>query len=205
MESACAGSRGGLGFASGRRRWGRAPATARNAGRALCVVSGGIAVIFLAGCDQLLMYDRTSRSTTGQQPGQQHSTAARSVPSSTPVWSNAPVSSDARVANGSDARVANGGAKPVVVKSGETPAVNLVGLDERQVEAMLGPPTEQEDRPPAKTWRYRGERCTVDLALYPDVETRVFRTLSYEVVTGEDTAAQERRCLAELRSHAHPR
>jgi len=131
----------------------------------------------------------------------------KSALSSKPVWGSRPTSGDP-AANGTESKPAETrsvATRSGAAKSAEVPPVNLVGLDERQVEAMLGPPTEQEDKPPAKTWRYRGERCTVDLALYPDVETRVFRTLSYEVVTTEDSAAQERLCLADLRSHARPR
>ncbi len=201
MKSACAVPPSGPGLTGGTRRWGAPRAAKRYVGRALGLVSGSIAVIFLTGCDQLRLHDRTSPWATGQLHN-----APRSALSSTPVWGNPQPGDPAAIgAPSKPAETKPAGVRPAEAKSAEALPVNLVGLDERQLEAMLGPPTEREDKPPAKTWRYRNERCTVDLALYPDVETRVFRTLSYEVVTGEDTATQERLCLAELRSHARPR
>lgn len=77
-----------------------------------------------------------------------------------------------------------------------------VGMDESQLQALLGPPTVQEDRAPGKVWRYRNGRCTVNLTLYPDVETRVYRALAYEVTSDDDSAEKKRLCMAELESRA---
>lgn len=79
--------------------------------------------------------------------------------------------------------------------------VNLVGLDSTQVQKMLGAPAEESDRAaPAKSWRYRYAQCTLDMTLYPDVQTQVFRVLSYEVNGNDGTEQGKRQCNAGLRS-----
>jgi hypothetical protein len=84
------------------------------------------------------------------------------------------------------------------------PAVNLMGKSEGQVRAMLGPPTSVEERAPGKTWHYRDGRCSVDVQLYPDVQTRQFGTLAYEVKSDDNSDEGRRDCLARLRSRAQP-
>jgi hypothetical protein len=84
------------------------------------------------------------------------------------------------------------------------PAVNLVGKSEGQVRAMLGPPTSVEERAPGKTWHYRDGRCSVDVQLYPDVQTRQFGTLAYEVKSNDNSDEGRRDCLARFRSRAQP-
>lgn len=86
---------------------------------------------------------------------------------------------------------------------GANDSIHLIGLDEGELQKLLGPPTLQEDRAPGKTWRYRDGRCTLDLSLYPDVETRVYRTLSYEVSSDDHTDEGKRLCMVELQSRAH--
>jgi hypothetical protein len=71
--------------------------------------------------------------------------------------------------------------------------------------ALLGPPTSVEERAPGKTWRYRDGQCSVDIQLYPDVQTRRFGTLAYEVKSDDNTDEGKRGCLAQLQSHAQPK
>jgi hypothetical protein len=85
------------------------------------------------------------------------------------------------------------------------PPVNLVGLDEQELRKLLGPPAAEEDRPPGKLWRYRKGKCTLNLSLYPDVQTRKFGTLTYEVKSDDDTDEGKRTCLAELQSSGQDR
>jgi hypothetical protein len=85
-----------------------------------------------------------------------------------------------------------------------TPAVNLMGKSEGQVRALLGPPTSVEERAPGKTWHYRDGRCSVDVQLYPDVQTRQFGTLAYEVKSDDNSDEGRRDCLARFRSRAQP-
>ena len=82
--------------------------------------------------------------------------------------------------------------------------VTLVGKSEGQVRAMLGPPTSVEERAPGKTWHYRDGRCSVDVQLYPDVQTRQFGTLAYEVKSDDNSDEGRRECLARFRSRAQP-
>jgi len=80
--------------------------------------------------------------------------------------------------------------------------VNLVGKSEAEVRSLLGSPTSEEDRAPGKTWHYRDGQCTVDVQLYPDVQTRQYGTLSYEVKSNDSTDEGKRLCMAQFRSHA---
>ena len=83
---------------------------------------------------------------------------------------------------------------------------SYVGLAEAQLVARLGQPSARhESEPPGKTWRYQNRNCAVDFMLYPDVETRIYRALAYEVITDDKSAAGKRLCLAELAARAHDR
>ena len=84
-------------------------------------------------------------------------------------------------------------------------SVNLIGLDEQQLRALLGPPAAEEDRPPAKIWRYRKGGCSLNLSLYPDVQTRKFGTLTYEVKSDDNTDEGKRACLADIQPRGQAR
>jgi hypothetical protein len=77
----------------------------------------------------------------------------------------------------------------------QAPAPKLVGLDESQLRALLGSPTESEARAPGKVWRYRSANCTVSITLYPEVHTLTFRSLAYEVTSNDDSAGRKHDCL----------
>jgi hypothetical protein len=83
--------------------------------------------------------------------------------------------------------------------------VNLIGLGEQELRAKLGPPAAEEERPPGKILRYRTGGCTLNLSLYPDVQTRKFGTLTYEVRSDDDTDEGKRNCLADLQSRVQAR
>jgi hypothetical protein len=83
--------------------------------------------------------------------------------------------------------------------------MHLIGLDEGQLKARFGPPATEEDQSPGKTLRYRNRRCTLSLALYPDIQTLVFKALSYEVTSDDHSATGTRRCLTELESRSRSR
>jgi len=76
----------------------------------------------------------------------------------------------------------------------------LIGLNETEVETYLGPPMLQEDRAPTKLWVFRSKNCTINVTLYPDVETRQFHALSYEVISDVHTVERTRQCIAEFSS-----
>lgn len=81
-------------------------------------------------------------------------------------------------------------------------SVNLIGKSEGQVRALLGPPTSVEERAPGKTWHYRDGQCSADVQLYPDVQTRQFGTLAYEVKSDDNTDEGRRGCVAQFGSRA---
>lgn len=107
-------------------------------------------------------------------------------------------------------------AKPQEEAKGETPPptatpapspsenVTLMGKSEGQVRALLGAPTSVEERAPGKTWHYRDGQCSVDVQMYPDVKTRQFGTLAYEVKSDDNSDEGKRGCLARFRSRAQP-
>ncbi|MDR3437276.1 hypothetical protein [Telmatospirillum sp.] len=74
----------------------------------------------------------------------------------------------------------------------------LISLDETEVQSLLGPPVAVEDHSPGKTWRFRKQDCLLNVALYPDVETRVFRVLSYEVTSDDHNDRAKRLCEAKF-------
>jgi hypothetical protein len=94
---------------------------------------------------------------------------------------------------------------PPARSSSEGPAVTLAGKSENELRAMLGTPTSEEERPPGKRWRYRDGQCTLDVQLYPDVQTKQFGTLAYEVKSDDNTDEGKRLCLAQLQSRVQAR
>jgi len=83
--------------------------------------------------------------------------------------------------------------------------VNLIGKSESEIRVLLGPPTSEEDRAPGKTWHYQDGQCTVDIQLFPDVQTRTFGTLAYEVKSNDSTDEGKRLCMAQLKSRTQAR
>ncbi len=83
--------------------------------------------------------------------------------------------------------------------------VSLIGKSESQVRALLGPPTSVEERAPGKAWHYRDGHCSATIQLYPDVQTRQFGTLAYEVKSDDDTDEGKRGCVAQFSARAQSR
>ncbi|MGE0118541.1 MAG: hypothetical protein AB7S71_12595 [Dongiaceae bacterium] len=75
----------------------------------------------------------------------------------------------------------------------------LVGLDFGETEALLGLPTKQEEKPPAKVWTYSGTDCELTIFFYADINTQEFRALTYEVTGNEATGGSDDQCLAQLK------
>jgi hypothetical protein len=55
--------------------------------------------------------------------------------------------------------------------------VKLIGLTQRETVTLLGTPSAQWDRPPAKVWHYQGPGCAVDVFFYLDVSRNEFSAL----------------------------
>ncbi|MGH6933562.1 MAG: hypothetical protein ACREEE_14140 [Dongiaceae bacterium] len=77
----------------------------------------------------------------------------------------------------------------------------LIGLGFRDAEALLGEPVWRGERPPAKVWTYSGENCVLNIFFYADINTREFRSLTYEIKDGSPAEEEEQltnQCLARL-------
>lgn len=58
--------------------------------------------------------------------------------------------------------------------------IKLVGLSRNETVALLGLPTGESERSPAKVWQYLAGDCTVDIYFYLDVARNDFYALHYE-------------------------
>ena len=74
----------------------------------------------------------------------------------------------------------------------------LVGLDFAQTQRLLGQPSRQEEKPPAKVWVYNGTDCDLTIFFYADINTREFRALTYEIKNHLATEGTDDQCLAQL-------
>jgi hypothetical protein len=73
----------------------------------------------------------------------------------------------------------------------------LIGLDEASLRSVLGEPAATEETAPSKLWIYRRRQCTMNITLYPDVETRKFYALNYEV-SGNDGSIRQQQCITQF-------
>jgi hypothetical protein len=154
--------------------------------------------LLIAGCDD---FARDARRDFGRMTSQSPFAASatpRSTASPSGRQSAAVSASDPKI---SSLREPSAPEKEVVTA---TP-VNLVGQSESDIRARFGAPTSQEDRAPGKTWRYRHGQCALDVSLYPDVQTRKFTTLAYEVRSDDNTDQGKQLCLGQLQSRGRSR
>jgi hypothetical protein len=75
----------------------------------------------------------------------------------------------------------------------------LIGLDEASLKLVMGEPASKEDTAPSQLWVYRRHQCTMNITLYPDVETKKFHALNYEV-NGNDGSVRQQQCLTQFSS-----
>src|SRR5262245_3909373 len=118
----------------------------------------GIGTLSLVGCE---LSQSASRSSAQSRPSTKAAPARVTSPA-------AAQSSRARAESGSAPGQPSSPAEPKGADGGRP--VNLIGLEEQQLRALLGPPAAEEDRPPGKIWRYRKGGCTLNFSLYPDVQ-----------------------------------
>lgn len=57
----------------------------------------------------------------------------------------------------------------------------LIGLSADEVERLLGRPSAVDEVPPARIWRYAQGDCVLRIQMFMEMNTRSFRTLSYEL------------------------
>jgi hypothetical protein len=75
-------------------------------------------------------------------------------------------------------------------------ALDVIGFDQDQIEARLGPAAQAWAHLPAMEAIFNKGGCTLDVTFYPDIRTRVYRALAYKVVGNVDTVEERRRCSA---------
>jgi len=151
----------------------------------------GISLLLLSGCDVANNAQRDLSRLVSSNPFSAKPAPAGRV-ASTP-------------AKPTPAAVKTKQVPPKVEPQGEVSSptpVNLMGMSEGQVRALLGTPTSVEERAPGKTWHYRFGQCRANVQLYPDVQTRQFGTLAYEVKSDDNTDEGRRGCVAQLSSRA---
>ena len=76
----------------------------------------------------------------------------------------------------------------------------VIGWDETKIKTVFGAPETQEDHAPTKRWVYHARQCTLNLTFYPEVETREFHALNYEVNSDDGSAKRQQACVAEFSS-----
>jgi len=158
-----------------------------------------VGLLLLSGCEAARnMGNDFARLTSPQsppvQPKKKAQPAARRRPAGTTPVSPETSASATESASASPAR-----------SSSDAPTVTLAGKSDNEVRALLGAPTSEEERPPGKRWRYRDGQCTLDVQLYPDVQTKQFGTLAYEVKSDDNTDEGKRLCLAQFQSRLQAR
>ncbi len=150
----------------------------------------GLGLLLLSGCDVMQAARNDLASLGASKPPPPAAPVRKPAPQPVPAARPAkPVSA---------AAAADVAAAPTT--AAEAPPLVLTGYRESQLRALLGPPTSMEDRPPGKQWRYRDGKCTLDIQLYPDVETKQYGTLSYKVKSDDDTDEGRRLCMAQFQS-----
>ncbi len=160
----------------------------------------GISLLLLSGCDVAHNAQRDLTRLVHSDPF----TASRPAPAVRVASAPAKPPAAATAVAASETRPE----PPRVEPSRDVPApapVNLIGKSEGQVRALLGPPTSVEERAPGKTWHYRDGQCSANVQLYPDVQTRQFGTLAYEVKSDDNTDEGKRGCVAQFSARAHSR
>jgi hypothetical protein len=74
----------------------------------------------------------------------------------------------------------------------------LVGFDRDQLAQLFGPPGFKRRDNPVEIWQYRGADCTLDLFLYRDGASDVYRVAHYEVRARGPAKATADECMARL-------
>ncbi|HZT88827.1 MAG TPA: hypothetical protein VFA12_12725 [Stellaceae bacterium] len=74
----------------------------------------------------------------------------------------------------------------------------LIGLDPAAATAMLGPPAESEEHPPATVWRYRGGGCGLELVFYFDSRSGKLRSIRDDLRGAGGDPEKRKACLAAI-------
>lgn len=88
--------------------------------------------------------------------------------------------------------------KPPVVTHAQID--ELIGWNESEIKTVFGSPASEEDNAPTKRWVYHSKQCTMNVTLYPEVETKQFHALNYEVSSDDGSTKRQQACVAEFSS-----
>jgi hypothetical protein len=179
--------------------------------KSLCLQTLMVGLLLLSGCDVVQSArNDLSRIVSSDPAKSPHHAVARRTPAAKPAAktetaaSAQPAGTQPGTANGAAAASSPDAKTDTAADTADSSSVKLIGKSEGEIRALLGPPTTVEERAPGKTWRYRDGKCTFDIQLYPDVQTRQFGTLAYEVKSDDNTDEGNRACLAQFRSRSQP-
>jgi hypothetical protein len=93
--------------------------------------------------------------------------------------------------------------KPIIARLGDTDRLDMIGLDQSEIQSLLGPPTQDLQQLPAVEAIFSAERCTLNVTLYPDIRTRIYHALAYKVASDVDTVKERRRCFDAFAARLH--
>jgi hypothetical protein len=78
------------------------------------------------------------------------------------------------------------------------PSPKLIGLTQNETAALLGPPSSQWERPPAKVWHYQGPDCTLDIFFYLDLSRNEFSALHFAAAGPDGAAPPNQQCVSRI-------
>ena len=90
--------------------------------------------------------------------------------------------------------------KPKVPAAPRPQIDELIGWNESDLKTVFGAPASQADHGPTKQLAYHIKQCTLNVTLYPEVETKQFHALNYEVSSDDGSAKRQQACVAEFTS-----
>lgn len=90
--------------------------------------------------------------------------------------------------------------KPKVPAAPRPQIDELIGWNESEIKTVFGAPAAQEDHAPTKRWVYHTKQCTMNVTFYPEVETKQFHALNYEVNADDGSAKRQQACVTEFSS-----
>lgn len=81
-------------------------------------------------------------------------------------------------------------------------APKVIGLTQQETVSLLGVPSAQWDRPPARVWHYQGPDCAVDVFFYLDLSRNEFSALRYTAAGADGASSPGQTCLTRIRDVA---
>jgi hypothetical protein len=90
--------------------------------------------------------------------------------------------------------------KPKVPAAPRPQIDEVIGWNESELKTVFGTPATQADHAPTKQLVYHLKQCTLNVTLYPEVETKQFHALNYEVNSDDGSAKRQQACIAEFTS-----